>query len=74
MFTNKIIVACVVGTAVASGAACQDDPTGALAQKAKTCAGLTSQLSCDTELHSVNPAAPAGVLVSTVCSLTCGVC
>ena len=49
---------------------CVDDPGGMLSTLGGSC-GEAVPLGCATDLHSVNPAAPVGSVVSLICPLSC---
>ncbi|EOD32290.1 hypothetical protein EMIHUDRAFT_231037 [Emiliania huxleyi CCMP1516] len=57
---------------------CEDDPGGLLTAwltAYRGCAFLTAGLvGCDTDLHTINPAAPVGSTMSLICPASCGAC
>jgi hypothetical protein len=64
---------CVEACAQAPAPSCADDAAGMLAAAALTCASIVG-MSCDTDLSTVNPAAPVGTLVSSICPESCDMC
>ena len=52
---------------------CTDDPDGMLASAGMACDQVVP-MGCDTDMHSVEPAAPEGTFVSLLCPSSCAAC